>query len=171
MATKPVIVTGSEELNRKLADLKGSKAKQAIRKSSRTALRPVAEAAKSNAPRRSGRLAKSIKVRALERSRSRVGSRVTSSGSDNQFKGRTFYGGFQEYGWKAGRRAKNADVGAAAGARRTSSQKTAIAKRNNARRKIDGTEFLARAAKDKKELALQIYSAETARWIHELSSK
>jgi HK97 gp10 family phage protein len=171
MATKPVIVTGSEELNRKLADLKGSKAKQAIRKASREALRPVAAAAKANAPRRTGLLAQSIKVRALKRSRVRVGSQVTANGANKKFNGRQFYGGFQEYGWKAGRRAKNADIGAATGARRTKSQKSEIAKRNNARRKIDGTEFMARAAKDKKELALQIYAAETTRWIHEFSKK
>lgn len=171
MATNSVVVTGSEELNRKLAQLRGPQAKAAIRKASRAALRPVLAAAKANAPRRTGQLAGAIKLRALKRSRVRVGSQVTASGSNNQFQGKTYYGGFQEYGWRVGRRAQNTDVGAAFGARRTAAQQKAIAKRNASRAKIEGTEFMARAARDKKELALQIYRTETARWVNELSKK
>lgn len=164
-----VVVTGVEELDKKLAALMGAQAKAAIRKASRAALKPIADAAKSNAPRRSGRLRKSIKVKALPRSRSHVGSQVVSGGDDNAFAGHTFYGGFQEFGWQVGRRARNADIGAATGARRTTAQKAAIADRNAARSRIAGKEFMLRAANDKKELALQIYRSETIRWINELS--
>lgn len=161
MASQAAVLTGSAELNAKLATLKSAKAKQAIRKASRAALRPVAAEAKSNAPRRTGQLAKSVKVRSLRRSRSRVGSQVTASG--------TLYGAPQEYGWRAGRRASNADVGAAFGQKRTRRQQRAAKKINNARRQIPGTEFMKRAVDSKKAVSLQIYKTETARWITALS--
>ncbi len=166
-----VVVTGSAELNAKLAKLKSAQAKAAIRKASREALRPVAVAAKANAPRRSGRLSRSIKVKALERSRIRIGSRVTTGEDDSQFKGKQFYGGMQEYGWKAGRRVRNVELGAVRGAKRTESQKAEAAKRNNSRPQISGTRFMNRAAESKKQLALSIYKAETTRWIEEFARK
>lgn len=168
---KAIVLTGSEELNRKLAALKGAQAKAAIRKASRTALRPIADAVKARAPRRTGALSRSVKVRALPRSRVRIGSRVTTSGTDRQFKGRTFYGGFQEYGWRAGRRVRNVDLGAAKGVRRTKSQAAEAERRNNARKQIHGTEFMKLAANDKKQTALSIYRSETVKWINELSKK
>lgn len=163
------VVTGSDELNRKLQELKGPKQKAAIRKASREALRPVAEQVKSTAPKRTGRLARSAKVRSLTRSRSRVGSRVTVSGTGSNFKGKTFYGGFIEYGWKAGRRVRNADLGAARGAKRTADQRAEAERRNNARRQIKGTEWMKKAAQAKRQMALGIYRAETIRWVRELS--
>jgi HK97 gp10 family phage protein len=169
MARAHIVLTGSEELNRKLAELSGPKAKMAIRKASRVALRPVAEQAKSNAPRKSGRLGRSIKVKAIRRSRSRVGARVTSSGTDHQFKGRTFYGGFQEYGWKSGRRTRNADFGVSRRKRRTAAQSAAATARDSARRQVPGKQFMKRAARSKRQVALGIYRSETRRWIRELS--
>lgn len=161
------MLTGSEELNRKLATLKGPQQKAALRKASRTALKPVADQAKANAPKRSGRLRRSIKVRALKRSRSRIGSRVTSSGTDNNFKGRTFYGAFQEFGWKAGRRATNSDLGVQKRKRRTEAQSQDAQTRNAARRKIKGNEFMKRAAKSHKQIALQIYRNDIERFIRD----
>ena len=171
MAAQVLIVTGTEELNVKLAKLAGKDAKAAIRKASRVALKPVAEAAKSNAPRKTGRLARSVKVKAITRSRSRVGSRVTTSGDGNAFSGETYYGGFQEYGWKAGRRTRNADLGMdpTRWARRNAAQKAEATRRNNSRRSIAGTQFMKRAADAKKEIALQIYRTELARLIVELA--
>ena len=169
MASKPVIVTGIGELNEKLAKLTGPQAKAAIRKASRTALKPVAQAAKANAPRRTGRMAQSIKVRALPRSRVRIGSRVTSSGTDKQYQGKTFDGAFQEYGWRSGRRARNADIGAAKGAKRTRRQQAAVSRLNKSRQKINGSKFMKRAALSQELNALLIYRTETVRWIEQLS--
>lgn len=135
-----VVLTGSDELNRKLARLKSKDAKKAIRKASRAALRPVLEAVKAKAPKRSGKLRRSLKIRALPRSRSRVGARVTTGGKARQFAGETFYGGFQEYGWKSGNR------------------------------KNPGKRFMKQSASAKKQRALSIYASETRRWVNELSS-
>ena len=163
------VVTGSDALNRKLQELRGPKQKVAVRKASREALKPVADQVRATAPKRTGRLARSTKVRALTRSRSRIGSRVSVSGSGNSFKGKGFYGAFQEYGWKAGRRVRNADLGAARGAKRTTSQKAEATRRNSARKQIKGTEWMKKAAQAKRPMALGIYRAETVRWVRELS--
>lgn len=169
MAAGRIIVTGDAEINRKLAALAGPTAKAAIRKASRAALRPVAAAAKANAPRRTGLLSRSIKIRAMPRSRQRFGSMVTSSGSGRQFGGKTFYGAPQEYGWQAGRRVRNVDLGAAKGARRNASLRAEATRRNNSRRRIPGKEFMKRAADSKQSMALAIYKTETERWINLLA--
>ena len=173
MAAGTIVLTGSAELNRKLATLAGPKAKAAIRKASREALRPVAAAAKANAPRRSGALSKSIKVRAMARSRTRIGSRVTTSAGSNEFSGKTYYGGFQEYGWKSGRRTRNADLGMdpTRWARRTAAQKAQAKARDAARKSNPGVAFLKRAAVDKREIALRIYRTELGRQIVMLAGK
>lgn len=165
MAKELLVLTGSPELNQKLRGLRGPRQKAAIRKASRVALRPVADRAKSNAPKRSGRLRRSIKVRAMKRSRSRIGARVTSSGTDHNFKGRTFYGGFQEFGWRAGRRTRNSDFGVKKRKRRTAAQSATAAERDSARRPIKGREFMKRAARSHKQIALRIYRNEIKRFI------
>lgn len=154
------VLTGDKELNRKLAALKSTKAKQAIRKASRAALRPIHADAKSNAPKNRGDLRKGIKLRALKRSRSRIGAQVTSS---------VAHGAPQEYGWKAGRRTRNSDIGLARGQRRDSTAKAAATKRDGSRRTIAGKKFMERAAKSKQSKALAIYRRETAHWVRQLS--
>ncbi|QDV26746.1 HK97 gp10 family phage protein [Aureliella helgolandensis] len=163
------VVTGSKTLNAKLASLKTTEAKKLIRKASRTALKPVQEEAKRLAPVKSGRLRRSIKVRALKRSRSRVGSRVTTNGNDNLFKGRIYYGGFAEYGWKAGRRATNADLGVSRQKRRTLLQRLQVEIHNSKRRAIPGRFFMKRAAKSKRSAALGIYRRELSAAIRKLT--
>jgi hypothetical protein len=158
--SQTIVLTGNEALNRKLAALKSAKAKAVIRKAAREALRPVLAATKSSAPKRSGRLQKSVRLRAITRSRTRVGARVTTSGSDNVFGGKTYYGGFLEYGWKAGKRATNASVGASKSKRRTVSQKAAAEAANAARRQIPGKHWMKEAADSKQSLAMSIYEIE-----------
>lgn len=170
MAVAAVVLTGSPEVNRALAELKGPKQKEAIRKASRAALRPVLDQVRTTAPKRTGQLSRSVKVRALTRSRSRVGARVSVSARSN-FKGKAFYAGFQEYGWKVGRRVRNSDLGMDPKnwARRTATQKAEAAKRNAARRQVKGTEWMKKAAQAKRQMALGIYRAETIRWVRQLS--
>ena len=102
MAKAMVVLTGDKALNRMLRSLSGKDGKKAIRKATRPALKVVQAEAKALAPRATGALARAIRVRALPRSRRRVGARVTIGAGE--FTGETFYGGFQEWGWKAGGR-------------------------------------------------------------------
>lgn len=97
-----VILTGDRLLNQKLARLKSPRAKQAVRRAARAALKPLADAMKTAAPVRSGLTRRAIKVRSLARSRVRVGARITLN--DKPFAGETYYAGFVEFGWKTGRR-------------------------------------------------------------------
>lgn len=60
--------------------------------------------------------------------------RVTTSATDNLYSGKTFYGAFQEFGWKTGSR-----------------------KSTGARVQIEGKNFMKRAADAKKDSALSIF--------------
>jgi len=91
MAKTTLIVTGDKRLNRKLAKLKGPEGKKVIRKASRAAMKVYQFAAKQNAPSRTGTLKKQIKVRAMKRSRVKVGTMVRATGDG-------FYGNFLELG-------------------------------------------------------------------------
>jgi len=99
---KKTIMVGDKELNRRLKALATNLGKKIVRKAARPAMKPIHAAAKANAPRRTGLLQKSIKIRAQARSRKWFGVRVTIGKGD--YKGKTFYGAFQEYGWKTGKK-------------------------------------------------------------------
>lgn len=166
-----VVLTGSEQLNRKLLELTSSQAKAAIRKAARPALKPTLAAARANVARRTGRLARSIKIRALGRSRNRVGMRVTTSSSDNAFSGKTFYGAFQEWGWKTGARksrvssvAKRTTIQAKAEARRSAKVRPQI------RRQIAGSGALKKAARSTRSQALRLYMAGIQEYIRSIAS-
>jgi HK97 gp10 family phage protein len=69
--------------------------------------KPVLAAAKANAPKKSGSLRKSLKLRAGKRSRRGiyvVTLLLSTSKDDNLFTGKAFYGAFQEFGFKLGKR-------------------------------------------------------------------
>ncbi len=85
-------------LIKKLLALPKKVAVPAIRKGTRAGAKVILPTARNNAPRLSGKLRKSIKVRAIKRSRQFIGARVTTSASGNLFTGETYYGGFHEYG-------------------------------------------------------------------------
>ncbi|XZE36547.1 HK97-gp10 family putative phage morphogenesis protein [Pirellulaceae bacterium SH501] len=191
-----MVLTGSEELNRKLEELTSKQAKEAIRKAARPALQPTLAAARANAPKRSGRLQRSIKIRAIKRSRSRVGARVTTAKSDNQFSGRTFYAAFQEWGWKTGsrrgelnavsRRIANQlrrESRAAKGLKKRGSDfrarqenyfasegaRRAARQKIAIRRQIPAKEFLRRAARSTKSQALKLYSDSIRSYIRSIA--
>ncbi|HAN97625.1 MAG TPA: hypothetical protein DCQ98_09455 [Planctomycetaceae bacterium] len=109
MAKVTIVVTGDREINAMLARLDGPRAKSAIRQGARHALRPVLAAAKRHAPKDTGTLGKNIKLRALKRSRARIGARVTSggktsTGKSTDYTGDAYHGAFQEFGWTPGKR-------------------------------------------------------------------
>jgi HK97 gp10 family phage protein len=98
MAAKTgITIRGLGKLTRQLRKLEPKNARKAIRKAARAAAKPVQIKAKDLAPVDTGLLRKEIKVRAVKRSRQRIGVRVTIG--NRNFVGDTFYGGFQEFGW------------------------------------------------------------------------
>lgn len=193
-----VTLTGSDRLNRKLLELTSTQAKAAIRSAARPALQPTLQAARALCPARNGKLRRSIKIRAIRRSRTRVGMRLTTSGSDSAFTGKTFYGGFIEWGWKTGTRSKEAGAIArrvARGLRSTSRAAGALAKkgtdfrtrqeayfsregdrlsgakRKQTRRQIAGKHFMQRAAQRTRTTALRIYASGIVEYIRKITKK
>ncbi len=118
------------------------------------------DAVKRNAPRATGRLARSIRLRAMKRSRSRVGARITTNAYDNLYQGKTFYAAFQEFGWKTGKRVRNTDLGIKRFKRRTESQVNEATRREGRRRQVPAKSFMKRAAEARKDAALKIYKEE-----------
>lgn len=93
------VLTGDRELDRLLASVEAKKVKPALRKGAREGAKETAAQAKANVPTDSGALKRSIKVRALKRSRKTkhlVGARVVTG--EGLFKGDNYYGGFVEFG-------------------------------------------------------------------------
>lgn len=152
------ILTGSDRLNAKLRALTTQQAKAAIRSEARPALQPTLREARALCPVREGKLRRSIKVRAIRRSRTRVGMRVTTSKSDNAFSGKTFYGGFINWGWKVGKR------------RRVSLRRSRT-DTSDTRKKIAGTNFMNRAARRTRYTALRIYSRGIVAYIRTITKK
>lgn len=199
MARKATIVlTGSDSLNRKLLELTSAQAKAAIRSAARPALQPTLQAARALCPARDGKLRRSIKIRAIRRSRTRVGMRLTTSGSDNAFSGQTFYGGFIEWGWKTGSRRNHLEAATRRFARKLrqesrsakglSKNGTAFRARQEAyfrhegarralgakyqtRKKIPGQKFLKRAANRTRTTALRIYANGIVEYIRKITKK
>lgn len=95
-------LTGKPRLDKALKMLTFAQAKGAIRTAARAAMKPMQRAVKDNAPVESGNLRRSIKVRALPRSRKRIGISVATNKRDPAFNGKSFYGGPTEHGWKVG---------------------------------------------------------------------
>lgn len=97
-----VVMTGVKELDMKLGRLERNLQRKIVRKASREAAKPVQRAAKQYAPVDEGTLQQGIKVRALRRSRGRIGAQVTldQKGMKATLGEDIFYGGFQEWGTK-----------------------------------------------------------------------
>lgn len=89
-------VNGIEELKKLFEEHLPSEAKKAMRMAAKEGAKIVAADAKAKVPRDTGALRQSIRVRAIKRSRVKVGSRVVTG--EGFFKGDTYYGGFVEYG-------------------------------------------------------------------------
>jgi HK97 gp10 family phage protein len=93
-----VSLAGDVETVNLLRELPDKLVKGALRKSLREAAKTVLRGAKFRAPRKSGLLTKTLKVRAFKRTRKNVvGFTVGTAAGD--YKGQSFYGAFQEYGW------------------------------------------------------------------------
>jgi len=117
---------------------------QILTRALRAGAKDVLPTAKQLAPKDTGTLRKSLKVRVLRATRKGVKKLdVTTNKSNNLYTGKTFYGAFQEFGWKSGKRGKS-----------------------NSRRPIAGKHFLEQAHALKGPLALKTIEIELATWIN-----
>lgn len=89
---------GAAGLMKALSELDKKASKKVIRSAMRSAAKPILAQAKANAPVKTGLAKKSLKIRALPRSRNRIGVAVQTK--DGDFKGEAFYVSFYEYGSK-----------------------------------------------------------------------
>jgi HK97 gp10 family phage protein len=108
--------------------------KKALTKAARVAMRPLLSSAKQKAPKKSGALRKSLKMRTMKRSRVKVGVYIATS--DKFFQGETFYGAFQEFGWHTGKRAANL---------RTKGQWSGVGGEQDKRTMVPGKHFIEQA--------------------------
>lgn len=135
---------GGPALERKLAALDSKVARKLSRQALRAGAKVVLAQAKANAPKRTGLLRRSLKVRAGKARKGFTQFRVqTAAGS---FKGETFYGAFVEFGHKIGKRSS-----ALRDYKRATGQ--------DPRGEVPANPFIARAFRQKREAALQVIIA------------
>ena len=92
-----IALTGHKELDAKLRGMHGRFQKKLSRKATRAAAKEIVlPEAKAMAPIDTGALEKSLAVRAMKRSRTRIGHLVQTR--DGFFQGEQFYGAFHEFG-------------------------------------------------------------------------
>lgn len=143
---RTVIITGNKSLTKMLNALGSNKAREFHRKAVRKAARPILSEAKTNAPVKSGALRGSLTIRAMPKSRKGIGVKVTNK-VGHDFQGKTFYGGFQEYGWKVGRR------------------RSKRGGTSDNRRKVAGKWFMRNAGNAQEQNAIDIYESEVGNLI------
>lgn len=110
MAAPSIIITGVKELMEKLDQFEPKLRKKILRKTLRKAAKPVLATARRYVPVDTAALKKSLKVRALKRSRRhkhRVGIAVMTS--EGWFKGDEYYGAFVEFGHRVGKRTRKVE--------------------------------------------------------------
>lgn len=100
MATS--VVKGVKEVQRAFLELEPKVARKVVRQALRKAVKPIQAAAKADAPVKSGKLKKAIKVRAMRRKKGRIG--VLAIIGKGDFQGETWYGSVQEFGARKRRR-------------------------------------------------------------------
>lgn len=106
-----VIITGDKELDALLAGLPAKLQKKLSRQATRRAAKNIVlPEAKARVPVDTGDLEDSLTVRAIPRSRSRIGHMVATR--DGFFKGDQFYGGMIEFGTKERKHKSGKQVGA-----------------------------------------------------------
>jgi HK97 gp10 family phage protein len=94
------------KINRMLIALPKRIRNKILREELRKGAKTLLPASKAATPARTGKLRRSVKVRAVKRSRKSVG--VLVGYNDKAYAGDTFYGAFLEWGWKQGKRPSRA---------------------------------------------------------------
>lgn len=145
-----ITITGIDKIDKKLASLPEKTLKKLAKKAVRTALKPIQIAAKAKAPKDTGELRKNIKVRAMTRLRDKKATIGVQVIAGQDFTGPTFHGGFQEFGWKAGKRT--------AGIKRAQKKKIAVI--SDSRRQIPGKHFVEDAYMHGREEVVETFKVE-----------
>jgi HK97 gp10 family phage protein len=96
-------IEGADKIDAALSAIEKNVAKKIARKALREGGKIILKEAKSNAPKESGALKKSIKLRAGKSKKKGRASVVIGTGA-KWFQGDQFYGAFLEFGHKAGSR-------------------------------------------------------------------
>lgn len=151
MAFLSMKVDGIKPLLKKLKSFPAKIEKKILRQALRAGGKIFQQQAKANAPVKSGLTKRSLKVRSMKRSRTRVGIRVATSAKD--YTGDTFYASFVEYGHKLGRRPGRGS------------------KNKDTRRTIEGKHFIRSAYESKKDQALNVIKQQLRIGIAEENSK
>jgi HK97 gp10 family phage protein len=131
----------------------GPQGKKAIRAAFRAGAKVVTTEARKLAPKKRGTLKKAIRTRAGKRSRRYIA--IISLIGEGFFKGKAFYGGFQEFGWKAGKRPS----------------KRVTNTPGDTRKQIPGKHFMERAAKSKERAAVNRVLLQLRRELDKIDKK
>ena len=104
--SETVKLSGFNELENAMRQLGGKVARRAGIAGMKMALKPTLTEARRQIPERTGKLKKALKIRVGKtKKKSLAVVRVSlSENTANLFTGQTFYGGFQEFGWRSGPR-------------------------------------------------------------------
>ena len=149
-------VRGDKAVERGLKRIVPRLRKRVLTKAMRVAMRPIMRAAKSRAPRQSGTLKKAIRMRAMRKSRVRVGIYV--AGAEQWFQGDQFYLAFQEFGWHIGKRSSRL---------RSRGKWSGIGGSDDTRRFRPGKHFIEGAFKAGRQKALDTFTSEVRRNLHQ----
>jgi HK97 gp10 family phage protein len=161
-----ITIKGDRELIRKLEMMSKTQCAKAIRPGLRAGQKIITATARANSPVASGLLRSNIKTRAMKRKKDSIG--ILTTVGEGWYAGKTFYGAFQEFGWKTGKRATKTS-------RR--SQKTLakiaagrrVMEAAKSRRQIPGKHYMENAAKAIGQEAGQIMVARIAHDVEQLA--
>jgi len=156
MAKVSFVVTGFKGLDRALAGLKSARAKSLHRRALRLGMKEVLAEARATIPSQSGNWRKNLALRAMRRSRKRLGVVLVN-------KPDAYYGSFVEMGWKtAASRIPNRVSDAAL---RMAGYFVKSTKQTAKQTKVKGRWYMRTAARRAEPAALRIYLAELRRLI------
>lgn len=130
-----VKLQGGKELERKLLALDRKIARKIVSQALRAGAKVILKQARANAPKRTGLLRRSLKVKAGKSKKGRVSFVVQTAAG--HYKGETFYGSFVEFGHKLGKRRRAKGV-------------------KDERKRIPAQPFLEPAFNSKKEQAARV---------------
>jgi HK97 gp10 family phage protein len=94
-----ITVEGLDDVIDALKALEGPTGLKIVRSSLRPGAKLMQQQAKADAPKRTGKLANSIKVKSGGTRKGVVKVLVVTSENDSLYRGETFYGAFQEFGY------------------------------------------------------------------------
>lgn len=171
-----VYITGDKQLDKKLRTLGTTLARKYLRKATREVAKHVLADARSMVRVKTGKLKRSLKVRALPRrgrKQDEIGHTITTG--SGLFEGETFYGGFLEFGWAPMRGRRNTFTEQKAARRRARYQRAKLrGRRGNLESDVipdldrnEGYPFLRPALYGKDPERLQMFVATVRQFIHD----